>query len=81
MSRLTRDGTAELHGTMFSGVNGDGRKPFDHKPEWHPYSIYAQSAVVNDDRYPVIYSPVLSACPLHTDSGCAKERCILIGPW
>ena len=26
-------------------------------------------------------SPVLSACPLHTNSGCGKERRILIGPW
>ena len=24
---------------------------------------------------------VLSACPLHTNSGCEKERRILIGPW
>ena len=26
-------------------------------------------------------SPVLSTCPLHTKSGCGKERRILIGPW
>ena len=25
--------------------------------------------------------PVLSTCPLHTDSECGKERRILIGPW
>ena len=25
--------------------------------------------------------PVLSTCPLHTDSGWGKERRILIGPW
>ena len=25
--------------------------------------------------------PVLSTCPLHTNSGCGKERRILIGPW
>ena len=25
--------------------------------------------------------PVLSTCPLHTNSGCGKERWILIGPW
>ena len=25
--------------------------------------------------------PVLSTCPLHTNSGCGKERHILIGPW
>ena len=25
--------------------------------------------------------PVLSTCPLHTNSGCGKERRILIGSW
>ena len=25
--------------------------------------------------------PILSTCPLHTNSGCGKERRILIGPW
>ena len=30
---------------------------------------------------PSIHPPVLSACPLHTNSGCGKERRILIGPW
>ena len=25
--------------------------------------------------------PVLSTCPFHTNSGCGKERRILIGPW
>ena len=25
--------------------------------------------------------PVLSACPLHTNSGCGKKRRISIGPW
>ena len=28
-----------------------------------------------------INPPVLSTCPLHTNSGCGKERCILFGPW
>ena len=32
--------------------------------------------------YYIIYiSPVLSKYPLHTNSGCGKERRILIGPW
>ena len=26
-------------------------------------------------------STILSTCPLHTNSGCGKERRILIGPW
>ena len=28
-----------------------------------------------------IIPPVLSTCPLHTNSGCGKERRISIGPW
>ena len=28
-----------------------------------------------------MYSPGLSTCPLHTNSGCGKERRILIDPW
>ena len=35
------------------------------------------------DRLVITYiyiPPVLSACPLHTNSGCGKERRILIGP-
>ena len=32
--------------------------------------------------YNTIQSPVLSTCPLHTNSGgCGKERRISIGPW
>ena len=27
------------------------------------------------------YFPLPSTCPLHTNSGCGKERRILIGPW
>ena len=29
----------------------------------------------------VPFSPVLLTCPRHTNSGCGKERRILIGPW
>ena len=31
--------------------------------------------------FSLLSTPVLSACPLHTNSGCGKERRILIGPW
>ena len=27
------------------------------------------------------HAGILSTCPLHTNSGCGKERRILIGPW
>ena len=30
---------------------------------------------------PACYTPVLSTCPLQTNSRCGKERRILIGPW
>ena len=29
----------------------------------------------------ILLPPVLSTCPLHTNSGCGKERRIIIGPW
>ena len=29
----------------------------------------------------VMYYTVLSTCPLHTNSGCGKERRIIFGPW
>ena len=28
-----------------------------------------------------VLPPILSTCPLHTSSGCGKEKRILIGPW
>ena len=28
-----------------------------------------------------VFTPVLSTCPLHTNSGCGKEWRILVGPW
>ena len=36
-----------------------------------PYSAFVMTYI----------QPVLSTCPLHTISGCGKERQILIGPW
>ena len=34
-----------------------------------------------NDMVSLIHPPVLSTCPLHTNSGCGKGRRILIGPW
>ena len=31
--------------------------------------------------YTYIFPPVLLTCPLHANSGCRKERRILLGPW
>ena len=49
----------------------DGRILSDHRQDG------------NDEvhRLQVTYTPVLSTYPLHTNSGCGKERRILIGPW
>ena len=52
--------------TNFLGADGD-REMFIF-----PVQLTASSRIV---------PPVLSTCPLHTNSGCGKERRILIGPW
>ena len=50
----------------------------DHEQDWQPYPVDPYSAICDDHTY---IPPVLSTCPLHTNSGCGKERRILIGPW
>ena len=42
-------------------------------------SQYFSIAIFSDRK--IYIPPVLSTCPLHTNSGCGKERRILIGPW
>ena len=68
--------------TKFSGANEDREKYIScsagHEQDWQPYPVDLYSAIY-DHSY--IQSPVLSTCPLHTNSGCGKERRILIGPW
>ena len=55
---------------------GQGNNHFScsagHEQDCQPYPV---------DPYSGSMSPVLSTCPLHTNSGCGKERRILIGPW
>ena len=55
-----------------------------------PYNTILSALIdsVPDDHAPEVLSTygshidkALSACPLHTNSGCGKERRILIGPW
>ena len=46
--------------------------------------VYYDCLVVNGTSTFIInipLRPVLSTCPLHTNSECGKERRILIGPW
>ena len=45
----------------------------------YPYSSHSR-VPSNFDGSPY-QTVVLSTCPLHTNSGCGKERRILIGPW
>ena len=44
-------------------------------------ALEIRATVAGFESSPTIESPVLSTCPLHTISGCGKERHILIGPW
>ena len=45
--------------------------------DWEPYAVDTYSAISYDHTYNRL---ILSTCPLHTNSGCGKERRILIGP-
>ena len=95
MSRLTRDGTAEPISLdqILRRERGKGNSihfsfSADYEQGWQPYPVDPYSAMCDDHiQYIHIYihalhiPPVLSTCPLHTNSGCGKERRILIGPW
>ena len=76
MSRLTRDGTAEpvSRDQILKRERGQGHINFprlaDHEQDWQPYRLIH-----------TLLPPVLSTCPPHTNSGCVKERRILIGLW
>ena len=57
------------------------RRPFIYLRRHTPSGqsrVYRVTQLRTDD---VHWPLVLSACPLHTNSGCGKERRILIGPW
>ena len=55
-----------------------------HTDYWYDVGMLKVSASDDgvDPIYCILYTvpPVLSTCPLHTNSGCGKERRILIGP-
>ena len=64
----------------------------DHEQDWQPYPVDPYSILLSLYVMVTIHkadiqcigswvSPVLSTCPLHTNSGCGKERRILSGPW
>ena len=42
----------------------------DHVQDWQPYPVDPYSCYMCDRTY---MQPILSACPLHTNSGCGKR--------
>ena len=68
MSRLTRDGTAELvsRDQILRHARGPGNIHFscsaDHEQDWQPSPVDPYSAICHDHTY------------IHTNSGCGKER-------
>ena len=80
MSRLTRDGTAEpvSRDKILRREWGQGNVHFpcsaDYVQDWQPYPVDPYSCYICD------LTSALSTCPLLTNSGCGKERRILIGP-
>ena len=64
---------------------GDNEQVSDWPFVLVPRVLLFFSKITRDDsvlRFPSLFrSQTLSAYPLHTNSGCGKERRILIGPW
>ena len=52
-----------------------------HEGSFHLFPVIALHFLSRHTFSTLSPPPVLSACPLHTNSGCGKERRILIGPW
>ena len=90
---LEKNLNASRH-SQYSPVRGENVKSLggvidwkDETSSWHlngfPYMVVTLGQQNNVGKKPtVILPPVLSTCPLHTNnSGCGKERRILIGPW
>ena len=50
-----------------------------HTHYW--YEVDMLEVLANNYCYTSLISVPFSTCPLHTNSGCGKERRILIGPW
>ena len=86
MNRLTRDGTAEpvSRDQILRRERGQGNIDFpcsaEHEQDWQPYPVDPYSCYTCDHTH-LHTLPVISTCPLHTISGCGKERKISIGPW
>ena len=70
MSRLTRDGTAELvsRDQILTHVRGQGNIYFpfsaDHEQDWQPYPVDPYSAICDDHTY------IHSVASKYIDSSC-----------
>ena len=55
--------------------------PGIHTPSLRHKATFHSTDATNRYISTRIYSPILSSCSLHTNSGCGKRRRILVGPW
>ena len=69
ISKLMKSGTFSLYKSLFIGTF------------YGAFIQYMLVYVVSHIQRIGCRPPVLSTCPLHTNSGCGKERRIFIGPW
>ena len=73
VNRLTRDGTTEpvSRDQILRRERGQGNIDFpcsaDHVQDWQPYPVDPYSCYTCDHTY-LHTSPVISTCPLHTNS-------------
>ena len=76
-----QDGRSRLARPNSQARAGTGKYSFspDHEQVGNRWLIYTLLYKIWDDLYTAV--PVLSTCPLHTNSECGKERRKLIGPW
>ena len=82
MSRLMRDGTAEpaSRDQILRHARGQGNIIF--AVQLTTSRIGNLTRLIHTLLYVMtIHTYIHTTCPLHTFSGCGKERRILIGPW
>ena len=53
----------------------------DHEQDWQPYPVDPYSAICNDHTYIRTAGTFNMPTSYQYNSGCGKERRILIGPW
>ena len=68
---------------LFPHCSSSSPSPITHHPSpiTHHISVVVPKVHPSSSRATTYNNILLSICPLHTNSGCGKERRILIGPW